>query len=150
MQSLRNIFKAVIKNIGIESGAALNVLRRKWPQIVGQPVSVHTYPDTVRNKILTVIVDTPQWMHHLSFFKKDILAVNGFNEDFMGWGDEDSELACRFFKFGLIKKVHSSMAICFHLWHPTNKKKNVMNKQLLLAAIASKDYFCKNGIVKQN
>ena len=87
---------------------------------------------------------------NMSFLKKDILAVNGFNEDFTGWGDEDSELACRFFKFGLIKKVHASMAICFHLWHPTNKMKNDMNKQLLSASIASKNYFCKNGIVKEN
>jgi hypothetical protein len=72
MQSLRNIFKEVVKSIGIESAAALNVLRRKWPEIVGQPISVHTFPETVRNKILTIIVDTPQWIHHLSFFKKDI------------------------------------------------------------------------------
>jgi hypothetical protein len=72
MQSLRNIFKDVIKSIGIENAAALNVLRRKWPEIVGQPISIHTFPETVRNKTLTVIVDTPQWIHHLSFFKKDI------------------------------------------------------------------------------
>jgi glycosyltransferase involved in cell wall biosynthesis len=58
---------------------------------------------------------------NMSFFKQDILAVNGFNEDFVGWGNEDSELACRFFKYGLVKKVHHFMTVCFHLWHPTNK-----------------------------
>lgn len=87
---------------------------------------------------------------NLSFFKQDILAVNGFNEDFVGWGNEDSDLACRLFKYGLIKKVHHFMAVCFHLWHPTNKIVSEINKQILSATIASKEFFCKNGIVKKN
>jgi len=86
---------------------------------------------------------------NMSFFKSDIVAVNGFNEDFVGWGNEDSELVCRLFKYGLIKKVHQFMAVCFHLWHPTNKSHND-NKELLLATIASKEHFCKNGLVKKN
>ena len=86
---------------------------------------------------------------NMSFFKKDIIAVNGFNEDFKGWGNEDSELACRFFKYGLFKKVHPFMAVCFHLWHPTNKIAAHCNNLLLAAAIASKEYFCENGLTKK-
>jgi glycosyltransferase involved in cell wall biosynthesis len=88
---------------------------------------------------------------NMSFFKRDILAVNGFNEDFVGWGNEDSELACRFFHYGLLKKVHQFMAVCFHLWHPSNKPMtNANNKQLLSKALSSKEFFCKNGLVKEN
>jgi len=87
---------------------------------------------------------------NMSFFKKDIIIVNGFNEDFEGWGNEDSELACRFFKYGIVKKVPPFMAICFHLWHPTNRVIPDRNKQLFLEAIASKGYFCKNGLVKRS
>jgi glycosyltransferase involved in cell wall biosynthesis len=87
---------------------------------------------------------------NMGFFKKDIVAVNGFNEDFVGWGNEDSELACRFFNYGLIKKVHPFMAICFHLWHPTNKTVPDGNKQILSASLASKEYVCRNGLVKKN
>lgn len=87
---------------------------------------------------------------NMSFFKKDIIAINGFNEDFVGWGNEDSELACRFFNYGLLKKVHPCMAICFHLWHPTNKTLKNRNKQILLDTLKSKEYFCKNGLVKEN
>lgn len=86
---------------------------------------------------------------NMSFFKKDIIAVNGFNEDFEGWGNEDSELACRFFKYGLFKKVHPFMAVCFHLWHPTNKIATHCNNLLLKTAMASKEYFCKNGLEKK-
>jgi len=47
----------------------------------------------------------------MSFFKDDILAVNGFNEDFEGWGREDSELAVRFYNYGLKRKEQN-----IHLW----------------------------------
>jgi glycosyltransferase involved in cell wall biosynthesis len=85
---------------------------------------------------------------NMSFFRKDIVAVNGFNEDFVGWGNEDSELACRFFRYGLRKKVHPFMAICFHLWHPSNKGEGKGNKELLDATLHAKEYFCSNGLVK--
>jgi len=100
---------------------------------------------SVKNKNLTGVKSC-----NMSFFKRDILVVNGFNEDFVGWGDEDSELAWRFFRYGLAKKVNPFMTICFHLWHPTNKSISNKNKQLLAATIASKEFFCKNGIVKKN
>ena len=86
----------------------------------------------------------------MSFFREDILAVNGFNEEFVKWGNEDSELACRFFKYGLIKKVHQFMAVCFHLWHPTNKTPSDETRKLLAATMASKEYFCERGLTKKN
>lgn len=86
---------------------------------------------------------------NMSFFKSDVVAVNGFNEDFEGWGNEDSELVCRFFKYGLFKKVHPFMAVCFHLWHPTNKIVTHCNKFLLSAAVSSKEFFCRNGLAKE-
>ena len=101
-------------------------------------------PLAIRNRKLKGIKSC-----NMSFFRRDVLSVNGFNEDFVGWGNEDSELACRFFKYGLFKKVHSFMAICFHFWHPTNKTADGRNERLLSAALESKEYFCKNGIVKE-
>ena len=87
---------------------------------------------------------------NMSFFREDILAVNGFNEEFVGWGNEDSELAWRFLKYGLRKKVHQFMAICFHLWHPTNKTAGTGNKEILSATLASAEYCCRNGIYKKD
>jgi glycosyltransferase involved in cell wall biosynthesis len=86
---------------------------------------------------------------NMGFFKQDIFAVNGFNEDFIGWGNEDSDLVCRLLQYGLTKKVHPFMAICFHLWHPANKTVNEHNKQLLAQTIASKQYYCANGLIKK-
>lgn len=72
MQSLHKILKEFVKGIGIESGAALNAVRRHWVDIIGAPIAVHTSPEIIKSRVLTIIVDTPQWMHHLSFFKQDI------------------------------------------------------------------------------
>ncbi len=87
---------------------------------------------------------------NMSFFRQDVFAVNGFNEDYVGWGNEDSDLACRFFKYGLSKKVHPFMANCFHLSHPVRQNSaSSNNTQLLRAAAAADEFFCKNGLLKE-
>ena len=40
---------------------------------MGRTIALHTSPDTISRKVLTIIVDTPQWMHHLSFYKGEIM-----------------------------------------------------------------------------
>jgi hypothetical protein len=72
MQHLRKILGQFVKDFGIEGGAALSVIKRQWKDIAGPAVAAHTFPDIIKGGILTIIVDTPQWMHHLSFFKGDI------------------------------------------------------------------------------
>jgi predicted glycosyltransferase involved in capsule biosynthesis len=86
----------------------------------------------------------------MGFFRTDIFAVNGFNQDFVGWGREDSELVVRFFNYGLKKKEHPFMAICFHLWHEENDRSYLeQNDAYLKKALESKNYVCKNGLVQQ-
>jgi len=86
---------------------------------------------------------------NMGFFREDLLAVNGFNEDFVGWGREDSELAVRLFKYGLKRKEHPFLAICFHLWHPSYKSDTLANDKLLEETIKGATYSCANGIFKR-
>ncbi len=72
MHSLHNILRKFVKDFGLEGGVVINAVRRQWTNLVGQAVAAHTFPDTIRGKILILIVDTPQWMHHLSFYKEEI------------------------------------------------------------------------------
>jgi glycosyltransferase involved in cell wall biosynthesis len=86
---------------------------------------------------------------NMGIFRDDLLAVNGFNEEFVGWGREDSELTVRLYRYGLIRKTHPFIAICFHLWHSPISRENLSkNDAILQMAINSREYFCKNGIVK--
>ena len=87
---------------------------------------------------------------NMGFFREDIFAVNGFNQNFIGWGREDSELAVRLYKYGIKKREHPFMAICYHLWHKEHGRKRLaMNDLLLRKAIESNEYFCANGLVQK-
>ncbi|WP_300456966.1 glycosyltransferase family 2 protein [Desulfobacula sp.] len=84
---------------------------------------------------------------NMGLFREDIKAVNGFNHDFEGWGREDSELVVRLFKYGLKRKENPFKAICFHLWHHENIRKDLArNDRLLRQVMASESYVCKSGL----
>jgi glycosyltransferase involved in cell wall biosynthesis len=86
---------------------------------------------------------------NMGFFRKDIFAVNGFNQDFVGWGREDSEIAARFYNYGLKKKEHPFMAICFHLWHEKNDTRQLaVNDEILRKAVESDEYRSSNGLAQ--
>ena len=54
--------------------------------------------------------------HNTSCFKKDLLAVNGFNEE-MRYGGLDREVGERLFNFGILSKQIRYSAVCLHLDH---------------------------------
>lgn len=85
---------------------------------------------------------------NMGLFKKDLVAVNGFNQDFEGWGREDTELVVRLYRLGLKRMEHRFMAICYHLWHPEHNRRDLdRNDRLLEAALTSTSYYCKNGLM---
>ncbi|WP_323789674.1 glycosyltransferase family 2 protein [Psychroserpens sp.] len=84
-----------------------------------------------------------------SYFKSDFVAVNGYNEDFKGWGREDSELALRFHNFGLQGKRIRYRGIVFHIYHNEKSKSRLeINNDIELQTIANKTVWCKNGVDK--
>ncbi len=86
---------------------------------------------------------------NMGFFRKDIFKVNGYNEDFIGWGREDSELAVRFYKAGMRRKEHPFKAICYHLWHPEQHRERLtVNDALLEKALHSHSHTCTNGLMQ--
>jgi hypothetical protein len=88
---------------------------------------------------------------NLGVFRSDLYAVNGFNEAFVGWGREDSELVARLFMYGLKRNVHPFMAVCFHLWHADNSRERLArNDEILRKVIASNDYFAPQGLVNRS
>lgn len=100
---------------------------------------------TIRNKGLRGIKTC-----NFALYRKDFLAVNGLNEDFVGWRRSDSELAVRLFKYGLKRKDTPFSAIVFHLWHePGSNEFLARNEMLLAEAIKSPGFYCKNGIYKE-
>ena len=87
---------------------------------------------------------------NLAAFRSDLVAVNGFNEAFEGWGREDSELAVRLFRYGLWRRSHPFRAVCHHLWHPENERARLsINDRILRETMASSRYDCDHGLVSK-
>ncbi len=86
---------------------------------------------------------------NMSFFRHDCVRVNGFNEDFTGWGREDSEFVVRLINSGILRRTIWFSAIASHLWHPENKNCSLTaNDRLLQQAVEGKLTSCRNGIDK--
>lgn len=54
---------------------------------------------------------------NMAFWKEDLLTINGYSEDFIGWGREDSDVAVRLMNMGIQKRFLKFGAICYHLYH---------------------------------
>ena len=59
---------------------------------------------------------------NFAFWRADGIAVNGFNEDFEGWGREDSEFAARLMTSGVQRQNIRFRALSYHLFHPPNSR----------------------------
>ena len=86
---------------------------------------------------------------NISFFKEDCFKINGFNEDFIGWGREDSEFVVRMLNSGIHRQTVKFNCLSFHIWHNENKRDSLpKNDQLLNTAMKNNSQWCENGINK--
>ncbi len=84
---------------------------------------------------------------NFAFWRNDALAVNGFNEDFIGWGREDSEFTARLLNYGLVRRNIKFNALAYHLYHPHNDRSHLEeNNQLLKKTIENKLVWCEKGV----
>jgi len=86
---------------------------------------------------------------NMAYWREDAIKVNGYNEDFVGWGPEDKEFVARLVNLGLKKRFLKCGGIAYHLWHPINSKDNLSrNISIFEETKFSKRLFCQSGINK--
>ena len=84
---------------------------------------------------------------NMAFYKQDCIDINGFNNEFEGWGREDSEFITRLLNSGINRKNVRFNAIQFHLWHNENIRSSLeKNDAILQEAINNHTQWCNNGI----
>jgi glycosyltransferase involved in cell wall biosynthesis len=110
-----------------------------------------------RNKLLRNILSTRYKVRgknayyvkgcNMSFWRRDLLKVNGYNEDFTGWGREDSELAIRLMNAGINKKFLKMGGVTYHVYHKeASRELEQENTRLLERSIEEKKVFAEKGI----
>jgi len=86
---------------------------------------------------------------NVSFWRKDFIAVNGYNESFEGWGREDSELALRFHNYGLSAQRLKFAGIVYHIFHTEKSKHHLdVNNEMEINTLKNKIVWASNGIDK--
>ena len=87
------------------------------------------------NKVLPLLLTLPDvgrtsrrftWRRikscNLAVWRSDLDLVNGFDESFLGWGHEDSDLVVRLFNAGVMRKDGAYATEVLHLWHRENAR----------------------------
>ena len=84
---------------------------------------------------------------NFSLYRKDFLAVNGFDENFVGWGNEDGDIRERLKLIGVKPLPIYEEAVVFHMFHPMDATTLLrLNKEY--ARRPDLTAWCVNGIDK--
>lgn len=89
---------------------------------------------------------------HFSIHKKDIELVNGYDENFIGWGGEDEDLGIRLVSAGIYCRSAIKYARVLHMWHEAELVGRQWQRGPNIEYFMRKDipFFCENGLIKKN
>lgn len=136
----------------IEQPEYLTRLENPWWYLLLAP-AIHV--DGVKNYEVGL---TSRWLHrgnkptrivgcNFSCAKADILAINGFNEDYRSPGiGEDSDIEWRLRANGTKIYNVKFLATVYHLDHPRRWQPSEVNEAIFATARNTKQIFCEHGI----
>lgn len=114
-------------------------MRKRWRVKFLQKISIELY----KIKDMHTYVASC----NLAYWKKDFLSVNGYDENFTGWGFEDIEYALRLMNNGIELKFIRFGAIGFHLYHNMTSRHNANNNyKKALETYKTKKLKCEVGV----
>lgn len=125
----------------------------------GQPARISFLEKGIRNRINSLYLPllAPLFIKkdrradnahgcNVAFWREDFVKVNGYNNDLLGWGHEDIELAARFVNLGLSQKKVKLKAVCYHLHHTHNPRhRERVNYQVYEDTLRRGIIACANG-----
>lgn len=86
---------------------------------------------------------------NMAFWKESIIKVNGYDENYKGWGKEDHDLSIRLINAGYQLHFLKFAAVIYHLYHKQASNGNIdKNTPLIQRALREKTIFSKNGLDK--
>ncbi|MBN1830054.1 MAG: glycosyltransferase family 2 protein [Deltaproteobacteria bacterium] len=76
---------------------------------------------------------------NLSVWRDDLVRINGLDEEYVGWGLEDSDLVIRLIRSGVRHKTGRFAAPVLHLWHRDNDRVGFTRNQDRLDSLLRSD-----------
>jgi predicted nucleic acid-binding Zn ribbon protein len=61
------------RELGLDSALRLHQVRDCWDNVFKGPLSLHSYPSSLRGESLLVNVDSPVWLQEINFLRAEIL-----------------------------------------------------------------------------
>lgn len=84
---------------------------------------------------------------NMSYWRKDFMAVNGYDEQYSGWGREDTDLVFRMYHSGLKRTFFKLRGVAYHLWHQEADRSGLsINDTTLEQTIQTKATRCVKGV----
>jgi glycosyltransferase involved in cell wall biosynthesis len=84
---------------------------------------------------------------NMSFWKEDFIKINGFNENLVGWGIDDSEMIQRMHNLGIKGKRLKFSGIAYHIYHKEQSKSHLeINNEIERQTTENKLTFIDKGI----
>lgn len=97
------------------------------------------------------VVNAKSWHNvkacNLGIWRSDFVRVNGFDEQYRGWGYEDSDLIIRLLKNRVHKKSGHFAVPVVHLWHEqADRTSQTDNWQRLQACLTTQEIVATKGV----
>ena len=84
---------------------------------------------------------------NMAFWRSDLIRVNGYDEEFRGWGGEDSELATRLNNSGVRQRCMKFRGIVFHLYHgKCDRDRQSANEERYKQSLSEHRTRCRCGL----
>lgn len=144
-------------------GARVNILPDAVPVVFKDKQISFTYSSKeIKNKTRTLHIPLFSKLYsshkgvskkfrgcNVSYWRSDFVTVNGYNEDFEGWGREDSDLVLRMANAGVLARRLRYAGIVFHIHHTVNSKHNLdLNNKIQQRTVLEKIIRSENGVDK--
>lgn len=83
---------------------------------------------------------------NVGLWREDLIAVNGFDESFQGWGYEDSDLVIRLMRNGIARIDARHCCLVYHLWHRENDRTREQENLNRLQVSHRSPIRCEHGL----
>ena len=68
-----NLISPLVAGLGLEEAVRFERIKKEWPDIFREPLSLHMSPCSLKHSELLITVDSPVWHQQLVYLKGEIL-----------------------------------------------------------------------------